>query len=442
MKRLISAATSFLLIFSGLLSINNSSFAAVPSSGLILDLRAGKSSSYSGSGTTWSDLSGNGNNAAFNGSPTWSNTSGGQFAMDGTDYFSLPTGMANFTSGMTVSAYVNFGNLGIWERIIDFGNGAQANNFLFARYGDTSDLTFEVYNGASSQGHCKLTNGILANTWATYAVTLNGTNCLIYRDGTLQQTSAYTALPQNVSRANNYIGKSNWVDAYFDTGISALAIYNRALSSSEVADLSAAQKDQVSPSITSGSSFSAAENQTAIGTLTANESSSWSIVTGTDSGKFSINSSTGVTTFQTSPNFEVPTDVGVNNVYNFTVRITDSVGNTTDVAITVTVTNVDESTRVDSFTVSANPTYRSTVTLTVYPTIAGRVVFKANNVKIANCINVSATVFAPTYRSVCTWKPSKRGKTILTATFTPTNTSYSSSSASKETFVLSRVSPR
>lgn len=442
MRKISYVLLSIFLILSGLISFNIPAKAAVPSSGLVLDLRAGKSTSYSGSGTTWNDLSGNGNNATFQGSPTWSNTNGGQFAMDGTDYFSLSAGMANFTSGITVSAYVNFGNIGIWERIIDFGNGSTANNILLARFSDTNDLAFEIYNGATSQGHCRLTNGILVNTWATYAVTLNGSNCLIYRDGTLQQTTTYTALPQNVSRANNYIGKSNWADAYFDTGISALAIYNRALNSTEISDLSAAQKDQISPTYFSGSSFSVAENQTSIATLSANETSSWSIISGTDSGKFSLNSSTGVLTFQTAPNFESPTDVGANNVYNFSIRITDSVGNITDVSLAVTITNVDETTRVDTFTVSANPTYRSSVTLTVYPTLAGNVIFRANNVKISGCTKVSTTVFSPTYRAICTWRPSSRGKVTLSATFTPTNTNYNSSSATAQTFVMSRVSPR
>ena len=256
--------------------------AAIPSGSLLLDLRANSSSSYSGSGTTWYDLSGNSNHATLQGSPTWSSSLGGIFTMDGTDHFTVPSGMSDFRSGMTISVYANFGSASTtrnWERLVDFGNGSTSNNFLFARFGDTNDLTFEIYNGSTSRGHCRFTNGILENTWATYAVTLDGVNCTIYRDGTFAYSTSYNFLPSLITRSNNYIGKSNWPDAYFDTGMAAVAIYNRSLGSSEIASLSAGQKDSLSPTITgpsaatgSTSSKSISENSTAIHTFTADES--------------------------------------------------------------------------------------------------------------------------------------------------------------------------
>ena len=50
---------------------------------------------------------------------------------------------------------------------------------------------------------------------------------------------------------------------------------------------------------------------------------SWSVEPADDGGKFDISSS-GVLTFKTSPNFEMPTDAGMNNVYNVTVKVTDN----------------------------------------------------------------------------------------------------------------------
>ena len=43
----------------------------IVTTGLILNLDAGNPSSYSGSGTTWTDLTGNGYNAELIGSPTF-----------------------------------------------------------------------------------------------------------------------------------------------------------------------------------------------------------------------------------------------------------------------------------------------------------------------------------------------------------------------------------
>lgn len=62
---------------------------------------------------------------------------------------------------------------------------------------------------------------------------------------------------------------------------------------------------------------------------------------GADSVRFAINSTTGVLTFLTAPNFEAPTDVGGNNVYDVIVRVSD--GNLTATqTIAVTVGNVNE----------------------------------------------------------------------------------------------------
>ena len=436
MSKMFSIFLALTILFSNLLFVTSPSNASVPTSGLIVDLRAGKSASYSGSGSTWTDLSGNGNNATLQSSPTWASTSGGRFALDSTDHFTLPAGMANFTSGLTISAYVNFGNVGTWERIMDFGNGSTANNFLFARFGNSSDLTFEIYSGAASLGHCRATNGILENTWATYSVTVDGSWCTLYRNGSFILSTAYTGLPQNVSRSNNYIGRSNWPDAYFDTGIAAFAMYNRALSSSEISTLSAAQIDQVNPTLTSSTSFSAAENQSAAASLTANESVTWSILSSTDSARFSINSSNGQLSFISAPNFESPADVGLNNVYNLNVRMTDTGGNTTDAAITITVTDDLDTSTFTSLSIAGAATYRSAVTITAVVSSSSKVTFRARSIIIPGCKNKIATGSGSTFTATCSWRPSTRGDSRITASSTPIHPTISGAVATPVSVVV------
>jgi ribosomal protein S9 len=97
-------------------------------------------------------------------------------------------------------------------------------------------------------------------------------------------------------------------------------------------------------------STSVAENSTAVTTVVATDVDlpaqgiTYSITGGADSAKFSIVPSTGVLTFATAPNFEVPTDVGANNVYDLIVTATDdgSPAGTKNQSIAVTVTNVNE----------------------------------------------------------------------------------------------------
>ena len=66
----------------------------------------------------------------------------------------------------------------------------------------------------------------------------------------------------------------------------------------------------------------------------------WDLATGSDSDAFSI-SSTGVLTFKTPPDYENPVDADTNNVYMVTVEASDG-PKTDDLAVTITVTDVDE----------------------------------------------------------------------------------------------------
>ena len=64
----------------------------------------------------------------------------------------------------------------------------------------------------------------------------------------------------------------------------------------------------------------------------------WSL-TGIDGGDLSIDA--GALTFRRSPDYENPADADMDNVYEFSVTVTDGI-NTTSASMTVSVTNVDE----------------------------------------------------------------------------------------------------
>ena len=83
------------------------------------------------------------------------------------------------------------------------------------------------------------------------------------------------------------------------------------------------------PNITSSSTCNVPENTTSVLTVTATDPESdpvsFSITGAADSGRFLINGTTGELTFNTAPNFENPTDVGTNNVYEVQVTADDGV---------------------------------------------------------------------------------------------------------------------
>ncbi|PKH85502.1 cadherin domain-containing protein [Colwellia sp. Bg11-28] len=105
--------------------------------------------------------------------------------------------------------------------------------------------------------------------------------------------------------------------------------------------------DDVAPTITSASSATALDENSGAGqvvyTVTSTDSddvssgsTDYSLKTGDDAALFTINSSTGAVTLSADPDDETKAD------YNFTVVASDSAGNSTEQAITLDITDLDE----------------------------------------------------------------------------------------------------
>lgn len=127
------------------------------------------------------------------------------------------------------------------------------------------------------------------------------------------------------------------------------------------------EKLNIASVFTSDVSASVAENQTSAITLVATDVHGVTYsISGTDSSLFNVNSSTGVVTFKTAPDYESPGDSGANNVYDFTATITDSVGATTTQSVSIGVTDVSEG-------FASGDTFNGKVYLTVTSPDTGRV---------------------------------------------------------------------
>ncbi len=152
------------------------------------------------------------------------------------------------------------------------------------------------------------------------------------------------------------------------------------------------------------------ENTTAVTTVMANDPNPGDTLTyrlagGADAGKFSINSSTGVLTFQPAPDFEAPGSAAGTNVYNVIVEASDGVAVDTQ-SLTVTVGNVNE------------PATGLPVISDITPT-AGQ----ALSINTAGIVDPDGAVVVTGYQ----WASSTNGTTwtniagATAATFTPTN---------------------
>jgi hypothetical protein len=127
------------------------------------------------------------------------------------------------------------------------------------------------------------------------------------------------------------------------------------------------------PVFTSSPTDSVPENSTTVMTVTATdaqqpaESLTFAIVGGVDQARFRISSS-GVLTFDPPPNFDAPTDLNGDNVYQVNVQVSDGDVGAATQAVSVTVTPVNDSapmfTSSDVVNVAENITAVMTVTAT------------------------------------------------------------------------------
>ena len=82
----------------------NADPATIVTNGLVLNLDASNASSYPGTGTTWTDLSGNGNNGTLYNGPTYTGSFGGIIVFDGVDdYFQANVNTATLDGDPSLS---------------------------------------------------------------------------------------------------------------------------------------------------------------------------------------------------------------------------------------------------------------------------------------------------------------------------------------------------
>ena len=220
---------------------------------LYVNLDSRSSDSYSTANPTeWNDISVNARRGVIYGSVTLDNTTGA-LIFDGTgfgtNYVGLSGAFDDWGNGLTFEFIGEFGaELNSWERIVDFGNGAESDNIWVGRLADSQDLAFEVWLGGINQGRCHTTSGLLnSRELAHWKITVNSSRlCRIYRDGVEQPTqlqapggaeltaesmsgTVYPAFPNVIARTSNYVGRSNWLaDHDFEGSIEMIRVYNRA----------------------------------------------------------------------------------------------------------------------------------------------------------------------------------------------------------------------
>ena len=118
--------------------------------GLVLCLDAGNTKSYPGSGTTWSDLSGNGNNVTVTNGPSFSN---GEFTLDADAYFGASNNFMGTTDATNVSysffMKFNWGTPTGYKTIFGFQQSGFDRVANFVLNTNQSELEFDLRSGGT-----------------------------------------------------------------------------------------------------------------------------------------------------------------------------------------------------------------------------------------------------------------------------------------------------
>jgi hypothetical protein len=240
----------------------------IVTSGLILSLDAANSRSYPGSGTTWTDLSGNSNNGSITNGPVFSSANQGSIVFDGTnDYVGItPVSGLNIGVNFTIQTWCkpskfggaisgNFNRGSIFTNSYPYSSGqgvyisftSQAANFTPTPGAECVFISMGSDQHVSGTVTGSLTNFV--NQWVNMTFTVNGTAPIrIYINGTEASYSAgspgngpsswsYTAGPCSIGNRNNSL-------EFFSGSFGSFQIYNRALSASEVSQNYNAQKSR------------------------------------------------------------------------------------------------------------------------------------------------------------------------------------------------------
>lgn len=206
--------------------------AQIVTSGSVLFLDASNTNSYSGSGTTWYDLSGNGNTGTLTNGPTFSGVNGGSIVFDGVDdYVNIPY------NASTINFPTNNATVCVWYKVSTVGDGI---GVLVTQRSSTgtgiqiyADATKLYADGGSTAGLYSTT--IIPNgTIAFGGIVFDKTNSLLklYINGIYDSQVSYTGNIQDTYPIR--LGTGAFGDGPFPGNIYTVNVYNRSLTATEI----------------------------------------------------------------------------------------------------------------------------------------------------------------------------------------------------------------
>ena len=194
--------------------------------GLVLCLDAANTQSYPGSGTTWKDLSGKGNDGTLTNGPTFDSGNKGSIVFDGSnDYVSISN--AALSKNCSILLWFKDNNPGNWTDIFTFQTGVDGTASRLEKHGNIA-YQYNWYMGGF------VSSTVLFNHTGTkydfISLVFDDTNATCYQNAV---QTAQTASSDFGSASVIHFGK-RLTGSHWAGNIAQVSIYHRPLTATEV----------------------------------------------------------------------------------------------------------------------------------------------------------------------------------------------------------------
>ena len=207
---------------------------SIVSDGLVFYIDAANRRSYSGSGNTANGLVGGIGATLING-VGFGSTNNGYFIFDGTDDYIAASG-TNFplsNSPRTLNIWY-YTKTSTWQADVNnlfwYGTAGSTRQSFGVDFGTYPTMEFYSWGDDLNWNTTRPQEG-----WKNLQITYDGDlSSKVYESGILVATKTFGAQLNTVLSTNVQIGAITYVPGYFDSNISQVSMYNRALSDQEI----------------------------------------------------------------------------------------------------------------------------------------------------------------------------------------------------------------
>ena len=223
---------------------------SIVTNGLVLYLDAANTKSYPGSGTTWTDLSGNGNDGTLVNSPTFNSANQGFITLNSTNQSVTTNYTQTAVTAYSIDAWFRTNDAAI-NNVIVQNRGTDTGKSITFGLGPTSGSAGQIFVGVDSNSLLiQIATTITTynnNSWynavgvfnqpsgnvttSSFSIYVNGQLASTTSAGILQAGSTTTSL---TGQGGTTIGYHQPWNNYFGGSIGSVKIYNTALTAAQI----------------------------------------------------------------------------------------------------------------------------------------------------------------------------------------------------------------